>query len=276
MTDSFYLPRAFEPGCQPPAASAPAALWFIFAGEGLLVLSDGDIDRLPRGDWPLVRVEPLRRLFLGTLAGQPCWAAEVAGACNPGAVMSFKGLRELWGRLPEEHFALAGHGVQIIDWDRTHQFCGRCATLLEARQDERARFCPVCGLTQYPRLAPAIMVRITRDERLLLARSPRFPPGRFSVLAGFVGPGETLEQAVAREVMEEVGLEITALRYFASQPWPFPHSLMIAFTARWAGGEVRPDGEEIIEAGWYSRDDLPQLPPRLSIARRLIEDWRQK
>ena len=130
-----------------------------------------------------------------------------------------------------------------------------------------------CGLLQFPRLSPAIIVLVRRGERLLLARSRQTPPGMYSVLAGFVEPGETLEQAVEREVKEEVGISVSNIRYFGSQPWPFPHSLMIGFTAEHAEGELDIDRNEMEDAGWYSVDRLPMLPPPISIARRLIDDF---
>jgi NAD+ diphosphatase len=133
--------------------------------------------------------------------------------------------------------------------------------------------CPVCGLLAFPRVAPAIIVRVTRGDEILLAHGRRFPSTIYSVLAGFVDPGESLEECVHREVREEVGIEVTPPRYFGSQPWPFPHSLMVGFTAEWAGGELSPDPEEIADAGWYRADALPELPPSISIARRLIDDW---
>ena len=138
---------------------------------------------------------------------------------------------------------------------------------------ERAQVCPQCGLTAFPRLSPAIIVCIRRGEQILLARNHRFPPGRFSVLAGFVEPGETLEEAVAREVREEVGIRVRDIRYFGSQPWPFPNSLMLGFTAEYAEGELVVDESELAEAHWFTRDNLPDLPPPISIARRLIEDF---
>jgi len=165
--------------------------------------------------------------------------------------------------------------VQIVTWDRTHQYCGQCATPTDTLPQERARRCPACGLTSYPRLSPAVIIAIVRrdehGDRILLARNHRFPPGRYSVVAGFVEPGETLEQALAREAAEEVGVRLRAPRYFASQPWPFPHSLMIAFTAEYAGGELRCEDAEIAEARWFPADALPALPPSVSIARRLID-----
>jgi NAD+ diphosphatase len=173
--------------------------------------------------------------------------------------------------LEDAHFALAGRALQLIDWDRTHQFCGRCGARTEPRAGERVRVCPACGLAAYPRLAPAVMALVRRGRELLLGRSPHFPPGMYSALAGFVEPGESLEQCLRREVAEEVGVEVTNIAYFASQPWPFPNSLMIAFTCDWVAGELTPQPGEIEAAQWFDVFQLPRLPSKISIARRLID-----
>jgi len=185
--------------------------------------------------------------------------------------MGWKGLRALYAKLDDDLFALAGRALQYVDWDRTHQFCGRCGTPTRHREHERARECPNCALIAYPRIAPAVMCLVRRGQEILLARSPHFLPGMYSALAGFVEPGESLEQCLAREVMEETGIRIASPRYFASQPWPFPHSLMIAFVADYAGGEITPAPDEIEDAQWFALDALPKLPNRISIARRLID-----
>jgi NAD+ diphosphatase len=208
--------------------------------------------------------------FVGEWAGVACLALAIpAGAMLPGGCCTV-GLRQAYQRLPEPLLWIAGRALQILEWDRTHRFCGRCGAPAELKQGERARVCPCCGLAAYPRLSPAMMVLITRGRELLLVRSPHFRPGVYSALAGFVEPGETLEQTVVREVREEVGIEIKNLCYFGSQPWPFPHSLMVAFTAEYAGGELCPDGVEIESAHWYDIDRLPPLPLSISIAHRLI------
>src|SRR5207248_7129772 len=165
----------------------------------------------------------------------------------------------------------AGRALQLVEWDRTHQFCGRCGSRTEAHREERVRVCPSCKLSAYPRVAPAVMALVRREKEVLLARSPHFPPGMYSALAGFVEPGESLEQCLAREVQEEVGVRVGSIRYFASQPWPFPHSLMIAFVAEWSAGEIAPQPSEIEDAKWFDVLQLPKLPSRISIARRLID-----
>jgi NAD+ diphosphatase len=245
--------------------------WFVFRGSDLLVRMEGNTARLPREEeLELSLADPHA---VGELPGEACWAAELAAETEAPEGMAFQGLRKLWGVLPEEAWRIAGRAVQIVDWDRNHRFCGRCGTPTERHGSERSRTCPHCGLQHFPRLSPAVITLIEDGDRLLLARSPHFAPGVYSTLAGFVEPGESLEEAVVREVREEVGVELADLRYFGSQPWPFPNSLMIGFTARYAGGEIRPQEGEIEDARWFTRDDLPLLPFRASIARSLIEDF---
>ncbi|MBW8827347.1 MAG: NAD(+) diphosphatase [Acidobacteria bacterium] len=169
---------------------------------------------------------------------------------------------------------MAGRAVQLVEWTRTHRFCGRCGTPTDEAPGERARRCPSCGLQAFPRLAPAIITLVERaDGRALLARNARFPTAMYSCVAGFVEPGETLEEAVRREVFEEVGVRVGDMRYRRSQPWPFPHSLMLGFHADYESGDIACDGIEIADADWFAPDDLPDIPGPISIARWLIDDW---
>jgi NAD+ diphosphatase len=212
-------------------------------------------------------------IFLGTLDGRWCFAVDVRDDPDVDTAV-FRDLRQLWGALDEVTWTLAGRAAQLVDWLRTHRYCGQCATPTEPARGERARRCPRCGHVAFPRLAPAVIMRIERDDgRILLARNPHFPVPFFSLLAGFVEPGETLEQAVVRETYEEVGLTVGDLRYWGSQPWPFPHSLMVGFVARYLGGELVLQEDEIAEAGWFGPDELPTTPPVMSIAGRMIDAW---
>jgi NAD+ diphosphatase len=186
--------------------------------------------------------------------------------------MSFAGLREIYGLTNETLFSLAGRALQIVDWDRTHQFCGRCGFRTRTHLTERAKECPQCGLLHFPRLAPAIIVLVQRGREVLLARARRFETPIYSTIAGFVEPGETLEEAVIREVKEESGIAVKDIQFFGSQPWPFPHSLMVGFTARYASGEISLSDGENVDVRWFAADRFPQLPAKLSIARKLI-DW---
>ncbi len=269
----FSAPLAFMPGVAAPEGSHPAAIWFAFRDTELLVAGDRAAPRVPSlHEFESLGLPLLRAQYLGKLGNAPCFAGEVPKDTSSHTGWEFRGLRALFGALDEAHFALAGRALQIIDWDRTHLFCGRCGTPTVLRQDERSRECPACKLVAYPRLAPALMALIRRmPDEILLARSPRFAPGMYSALAGFAEPGETLEQCLHREVLEEVGIRVKNLRYFASQPWPFPHSLMIAFIADYDSGEISPDPLEIEAAQWFKIRDLPKLPMPISIARRLID-----
>ncbi len=248
------------------------ALWFAFRKAEILVVNGGGHPEMPCCmDLAEHGLEPQRSQYLGLYGSKHCYAVEIAESQSLPQGWATLGLRDLFGMVETTLAALSGRAYQILEWDRNHRYCGRCATPTEPRSDERARACPACGYTSYPPISPAIMILVTHGRKLLLARKPAFPQGRYSALAGFVEPGETLEDTVIRETREEVGVEVRNIRYFGSQPWPFPHSLMIAFTAEYAGGELRPDGVEIEEACWFAPDKLPKLPPTISISRRLID-----
>lgn len=207
---------------------------------------------------------------LGHHEGLPCLAIELKHLPSP-PTGSLTAIREIFTKAGKRAFELAGRASELLDWDKNHQFCGQCGTPTRQRSYETAKECPNCGLVAYPRISPAIMVLIRKGNQLLLARSPRFRQGVYSAIAGFVEAGETLEECAHREVMEEVGLKIKNLRYFQSQPWPFPDSLMIAFFADFDGGTIKPDASEIEDAQWFSLTTLPELPDPVSIARRLID-----
>ncbi|UBV41426.1 NAD(+) diphosphatase [Deinococcus taeanensis] len=258
-------PQAFEPDLT--LSPTPQTVWFVFQGPRLLVREDGT---LPQGEvpWALEDVTPLGRqedvpFFTAGLSGDAPegWAALPVRAC--------------FGRLPDDRMGLAGYAAQVLDFIRTHRYCGRCASALTDAAHERSRRCPNCGLAVYPRVAPVAMVLIHRGQgaatELLLARSPHFPPGMYSAIAGFVEPSETLETAARREVLEEVGVQVGELRYAFSQPWPFPHSLMLGFDAEYVSGAITPQAGEIEDARWFPVTALPTLPAPVSIARALID-----
>lgn len=270
----FEWPAGYAPAIQPPVEAPGDSLWFVFRGAELLVTAPPAV-ALPHCNHPNnLGMMPQRIQYLGVLGEQHCFAAGLAADVVAPHGWVWQGLRGLFGALDDAQFALAGRALQIVEWDRTHQYCGACGAATAARTSERSRECPGCGLVAYPRLAPAVMGLVRRGRELLLARSPRFAKGMYSALAGFVEPGETLEQCLEREIYEEVGIRVCQVRYFASQPWPFPHSLMIAFFADYESGEIRIDGAEIEDAHWFdvqNFENLPRLPARISIARRLID-----
>jgi NAD+ diphosphatase len=212
-------------------------------------------------------------VYLGTRDDLFFYAAEVAPGATPPDGWQPSPVRELSGKVPDCDMAVASYAVRILDFDRSAAFCGRCGAKTRPLTTERARICTACSRIFYPRISPAIIVLVKRCEEVLLARSPRSPPGVFSVIAGFNEPGENLEQTVHREVGEEVGIAVRNLRYFGSEPWPFPDSLMIGFIADYAGGEIRIDNQEIEAAGWFTRSTLPPFPSRESITRALIAAW---
>jgi len=246
------------------------AYWILRCQHRLLAIPEnGDGSLFPSG-LASAFGNPENALYVGELHGQACYAADVvqfpeipSGEAAP--------LRAVFQLAGPQTFALAGRATQLLDWQANHRFCGRCGSPTVKQPGEYSMQCPSCGLLAYPRISPAVMVLVRDGVKLLLARSPHFKPGVFSALAGFVEPGETLEQCAIREVREEVGIEIANLRYFHSQPWPFPNSLMVAFFADYAGGTITPEPSEIEAAEWFSPDALPILPEPISISRHLID-----
>jgi len=266
-----HTPTGFTPSHVLPALLPGTALAFAYSDAKLLVGGDEQTPAIPTlAELGAAGVDGVRH-YLGELQGVPCVAIVLPHPYEPPAGLRLTGLRSLFFRLPESIVAIGARAFQVVEWDRTHRFCGRCGTPTRDKGGERAKECPACGYVAYPRVSPAMMALVTRGREILLARAHRFPPAMYSALAGFVEPGETIEDCVRREVKEEVGVDVGQLTYFASQSWAFPHSLMIAYTAEYAGGELRPDGEEIADVRWFRADALPEMPPSLSIARRLID-----
>lgn len=267
----MHTPPGFAPAHRLPALLPGTALGFGFADARLVVHGSVESPVIPT----LAELDAAGlagdRHYLGELDRVPCIAIALANLEEPPPGFAMAGLRSFFYRLPDPLLAIAARAFQIADWDRSHRFCGRCGTRTRDGDGERAKECPSCGLVAYPRVSPAMMTLVTRGRELLLARSARFASGVYSALAGFVEPGETIEDCIRREVREEVGVEVREPVYFASQSWAFPHSLMIAFTAEYAGGEIRLDDPEIEDARWFALDALPKLPPSVSIARRLID-----
>jgi NAD+ diphosphatase len=264
---------AFEPAFNAMQPRADSDLWFVIHEDKLVVRQKGNAFSVPR----LSDLKPLQDSFegaqyFGLRDGTPCFLAAWPDAETLTDELVCKGLFELLGLVADELLLVAGCAAQLIRWGRSHRFCGQCGSPAEDKADERAKACPRCGLTSFPRLSPAVIVAVVKGDKLLLATSPRFRVSFWSVLAGFVEPGETLEACVVREVREEVGITVKNVRYFGSQPWPFPDSLMLGFTAEYAEGEIRADGTEITDARWFGADNLPNIPPSVSIARKLI-DW---
>ncbi|MEL6488357.1 MAG: NAD(+) diphosphatase [Cyanobacteria bacterium J06621_3] len=279
----FAISDDFVPATTPrQGASKRPTWWFLCCGSKVVVCSAKPAPStggcvLPQAETITdLSIQELghkaRTQFLGYLGDQPCIAAEITADITLPAPFCLQSLRSLHGELRDDLFAIAARAVQLVAWDRNHQFCSRCGTSMVQSPNERTKRCPSCQLRQYPQLSPAVIMLIYKSDQVLLARAPRFRPGMYSVLAGFVEPGESLEETVIREVREEVGVEIKNIQYFGSQPWPFPKSLMIGFIAEYASGSITPDPAEIEAAQWFHKSDLPPVPGELSIARKLI-DW---
>jgi NAD+ diphosphatase len=261
------------PSGHPPSAKTEPAWWFIFAANKLMVQEDDELMSIPLiVDSASLGLSSIRERYLGTLAGSNCYCAEVSENGPIPSKMGFYGLRYLYERLAEPLFGIAMKASHLMEWEETTRYCGRCGRKMVPAKEMNARECSGCGMMVFPRISPAVIVLVERDGQVLLARSRRFTADFYSVLAGFVEPGETLEDTVHREIEEEVGIKVRNVRYFGSQPWPFPDSLMIGFTAEYASGEIKIDRTEIIEAGWFYPDKLPTVPGKISIARQLI-DW---
>lgn len=257
----------------PPLNTDENSWWFIFQNDNLLISNnDEKAEPLLKSDLTSLNLILTDSHYLGLLDGRQCFTAELTKENSFPKNISFKSLRLLLTVLDDDMFSLAGRAYQVLQWDITHRYCGRCGIMTQNKDTERAKVCPNCGLVSYPRISPAVIVAVIRDGKILLARASRFRSSMHSVLAGFVEPGETFEECVKREICEEVNINVKNIKYFGSQPWPFPDSIMIGFTAEYDSGEIKVDNEEIVEAGWYSANELPEIPGKWSIARKLI-DW---
>lgn len=258
-----------------PKTISNQSFWFIFRQDRLLVHAiDNEKYSIPViTNLQELEINPVRTQYLGRFGNTCCYSAEIPGEKPPPVNMSFLHLWGLYNYIDFDFFQIAGYAFHIMKWDQTSQYCGRCGMQTKNSENERAKICENCNLIKYPRISPAVIVAIIKENKILLAKASRFRKrNMYSVLAGFVDPGETLEECVKREIKEEVNIEVENIKYFGSQPWPFPDSLMIGFTADYKGGELKIDGEEIIDANWYTPENLPNIPGKLSIARELI-DW---
>ncbi len=268
MMEDAFIPSASAPGRQDEPA-----WWFVFREQRLLVSLAGSTPGVPLlTDIESLELSPRFLDHLGTISGVHCYAAIIPETAATPPQMDFRNVRHLFGLLDEGLYRVVIRALGVVNWAVTHQFCGGCGTKTVRPADILARQCPACNLLVFPRISPAIIVLVERENKVLLAHAGKFQDEMYSVIAGFVDPGETLEEAVKREVREEIGIDVENVRYFGSQPWPFPDSLMIAFTAQHCGGEISVDGEEIMHAAWFEADKLPRIPEKISIARSLI-DW---
>jgi NAD+ diphosphatase len=266
----LQTPLNFKPLISPPGSGYEASINFIFKGDELLI---GTADLTFPNDSILTffGLSPSDFHPLGLLDQRYCRTAFVTADAEAPPGFRFSKMRPLFGSMPLDMLALAGRAFQISDWARTHQFCGACSAPMKLLTGERCYRCTACKFMAYPRISPAMMVLVKKGDSILLARHIAAVGNRFSALAGFVEAGESVEETVHREVFEEVGLRVTNLQYFGSQPWSFPHSLMIAFTADYLSGEITVDKTEIAEAKWVGPgDEVPEYMRGVSVSGELI------
>jgi len=250
------------------------ASFFIFS-QGKILGSCGLTDGAPLDEarWSDLRRHAATVLPMGEFDGAMAFAVELYPGAAVGGDLEWRSLRSMVGVVDDTVFNSWGRAAQLLHWHGSHRYCGRCGRPTRNHEQDQARVCPDCGLTWYPRISPCVIVLVTRGDELLLARSPRFRDGMYSTLAGFIEPGESAEDALRREVREEVAVEVGAIRYFGSQPWPFPGQLMLGFLAEYASGEIAIDGHEICDAGWYHCQSLPPVPGEGTIAGRMIRSY---
>ena len=247
------------------------AYWFLFHKDELLIKESENNITIPlTSDNKLLAMQPDAQ-SIGVLHGHECFIANISNDNIPPG-FSFKKIRPLYGHIEDKSFGVACRAFHIINWMKTSKFCGCCGNVMTISSHEIAMKCSHCSHIVYPRISPAIIVAVVKDNQILLAHAKHFLPNRYSVIAGFVEPGETLEECVRRELQEEVGIEVDTINYFGSQPWCFPDSLMVAFTAHCSTGTITIDNQEIAAANWFSPHNLPDIPDKSSIARQLI-DW---
>ena len=256
----------FTPEITPPRPIADTDYVFLFRDRELLIHETESGYQGFRMDEIQGNARDLH--FIGTLGDRPCFAGT---AENNAGIPDWKTLRSVYLSCPDSLRAVLATAVQIADWDKNHHYCGKCGNATRVKTGERCRECTSCGHTAYPRISPAIIVGIIKNGTILLANNRRHADPMYSIIAGFVEPGENLENAVHREIAEETSLTVDTVRYFGSQSWPFPNALMVGFTASYVAGEITLN-EELASAGWFSPADLPRIPPHGTISRKII-DW---
>lgn len=260
-----------SPLIDPWHSPATTGWWFIQRGREVLF---DELGGVPQGCCPLLELEPLPVLVVGELDGLPCYAVDLPLHAPFGG--NFGEPRRLYEALPPRGRNALSRALEVLEWDRSHRFCGHCGAPTERRKQAIVRHCTNerCAREHFPRVSPVVIMAVERGEEILLGRSHHFPPGIYSALAGFVDAGESAEDAVHREIFEETGLKIRDVRYFASQPWPFPHSLMLGFQATYDSGDIVCAPDEIDDAAFFHVDQLPKtFRYRSTMAALLLEDF---
>lgn len=249
---------------------------FIYRGDGLLTQLDQKQLTLPSStiidDFDATLILSKYRFFSDDAANY--YLIETTPSISAPHGYDFVTLRESKDHYGEHLYTLALQSYQLLNWQRSHKFCGVCGTKFNAMKANRSLSCPACNNLLFPHTSTAVIIAIIKEGQLLLAHNANFPEGLYSLIAGFVEMGESFEQAAHREIYEEVGIKVKNLKYFDNQPWPFPNSTMVGYFAEYDSGEIQVDGTEILDAHWYTPEEFPLLPSGYSIARRLIESFK--
>lgn len=268
------LARDFLPGLDGPAERSEKS-YHIVVSDGEILTIDGQQPWRPldQDEWRWCGLEPLSSHYLGRLGETPIYAEEVDGDADEPEGYEFETLWTFLTSVSQPVFYLVGRAKQIVEWHQQHHYCGACGGVTSTAPTDRSRKCESCNIPYYPRLSPSIIVLVNRGEEVLLAKNANARANFYSTLAGFVEPGESIEETVHREVFEEVGIRVKNLQYFASQSWPFPNSLMLGFHAEYDSGQIVLQDEEIADAQWFHYTEMPNKPAMMSISGWLIDDF---
>ena len=270
IKESYSGDNNFEPETKETKIDENSLI-FAFAGNKLLLI-ESSIPLYERIKEIKLNVKYTK--YIGKIQQHKCFALEIDQENESDSSGTLVGIRQVYAILPESYLNAAIYGFQIVLWNKKTKYCGHCGSSTEeSLSNILVKTCPNCKQEYYPKISPSVIVAIAKDDELLLAQHKRTTNGVYTILAGFVNPGESLEECVRREIKEEAGIEVTNIRYFGSQPWPFPDSLMIGFTADYEGGQLKPDQEEIIDLKWFKANEIPEWPDKVSIARALIDDF---
>ncbi len=271
MYAPFSLQQSFLPNGQ-VGDKEEHSYWFVYCRDKL-VLSGPVSQLIPcMAQLPLADDDILYRRSIGIYADKQCMVVKLRDSTVLPEEFTLMPLRKAYRCISADLWTIAGRAIQFLHWHDENRFCGKCGNKMTELSSEAAKHCSRCDFLVYPRLAPAVIMSVIWNKKILLGRAAHFPRGMYSPLSGFVEPGETLEEAVCREIMEEAAIDVCDVEYVTSQPWPFPQSLMLAFTAQYRGGEIRVDTTELEDVRWFRAEDMPRrLPSRMSIARVLID-----
>jgi NAD+ diphosphatase len=254
--------------------SKESGISIILRNQEFLTTKTSDFLIFEDDDLKWTEMELTNKQFIGYLNEEPCFLSELTSESKLDANLMLTPLRNLLGRIPDSLFTVCSRSIQLSEWNKNNQFCGSCGSRMNKHDTERAMHCECNGMLVYPKISPCIIVLVTKEDDLLLAHNKNFPGKFYSTLAGFIEPGETAEDAIHREVEEEVSIRVKNIKYYGSQSWPFPSQLMLGYHAEYESGEIQPDGEEIDEADWFNHLDLPAVPTgNISISGRLIEHF---